>query len=235
MPQIIGGKFNGTGAALVLCLGGIPDELMLWNVEAATPNSLEWSKFMSDVLCNEGIFRDAAGGATQDMANGQGVAPYYGGVTLTSTLAGTTTYGEGNYLKPDPTGDYRYYSGNKSPGDAVAEDITTWTYDSGYTGHFNEDVTGTYIGEGSRICIDSPGWGPRWYTIVALTAGQGEAAAEVTLSATGVKSGKVRCIKGMYDYIPMIAGEMTGEGVTISNATLNANGNIIAFRAIWYD
>jgi hypothetical protein len=146
-------------------------------------------------------------------------------------MAGVTTYGEGVYLKWDDY-DYRYYNGNKPLGDAVAEDIISWTLDTSAnrTGHFNEDVTGTYIGEGSKIIIDSPGLGPREYTILALTATQGEAADEVTLNYA-VPSGPVRYISGMYSMKPMIAGEVTPAGFLLSMATVNANGNICAFTA----
>lgn len=233
MSKRLGGRFNGTGAALYLCFGFVPDWLKLWNVEAAVPLTLEWNKNMSDVLCNEGIYYGNDGG-TLDLANGEGIAPYYGGDTLTTTTAGTVTYGEGVYLKAD-NHDYRYpNSGSHAPGDAVADIITTWTWDSGYTGHFNEDVTGTYIGEGSHILIDS-GKGPREYTIVALTAGAGEASGEVTISATGIKSGLVMSISGMYTMKPMVAGEVTLQGVKINHTTINANGNTIAFEAGMYD
>lgn len=229
--RIVGGRFNGTGADLYVCVGFVPDFVKVWNVESATPCSIEWDKNMTDILTIEGVYVDNAGGATQDMAFGEGIAPYFGGETLTTTLAGVTTYGEGVYLKWDDY-DYRYYNGNKPLGDAVAEDIISWTLDTlaNRTGHFNEDVTGTYIGEGSKIIIDSPGLGPREYTILALTAGQGEAADEVTLNYAA-PSGPVRYISGMYSMKPMIAGEVTPAGFLLSMATVNANGNICAFTA----
>lgn len=239
----LGGRFNGTGAKVYLCIGFVPDFVGINNVEAAIPLQMTWNKYMTDVLCNEGIYT-GSDGTTADLANGEGIKRYYGGDTLvagTGTLGvGTTTYGEGVFLKwdiADGKHDYRYLNTDKmhTPGDAATEIITTWNFDAGYTGHFNGNVTGTYIGEGSKICIDVPGKGPREYTIVALTAGAGSAAAAVTIDETGVPDGVVRYIRGMYDLVPMVAGEVTPQGFSIEHATLNANGNTINFTAGLYD
>jgi hypothetical protein len=118
----------------------------------------------------------------------------------------------------------------------VADDIISWTLDSATnaTGHFNEDVNGTYIGEGSLIIIASPSGGKVWYpvSILALTAGQGEAANEVTLSYP-VPSGDVRLISGMYSYKPMIAGEITPAGFKIDYAL--TDNNMCGFVAEQWD
>jgi len=225
----IGGRFNGTGADLYICVGFVPDFIKVWNVEASTPLSIEWNKHMGDVLANEGILRPADGGATQDLANGEGIKRYYGGDLLTSTNQTSVTYGEGVYLVEDSQ-DYRRYPASGVTGDAVAEDIDTWTLYSAYTGYFNGDVTGTYIGEGSPICIDG-----KWYTIVVLAAGEGEATDEVTLSETGVKSGNVNFIGGMYGYKPLALNKVTPAGFRISNTDLNVNDAIVAFECGLYD
>ncbi len=227
----ISGTFNGTGAAVYLCIGFVPDYVTVWNLEGTQVIKLEWTKeMMRSGEIVEGIQFTGADVAAAALTKGAGILPYYGGEVLSATAAGTTTYGEGVYLKKDDW-DYRYYSGNKSPGDAVAVDIDTWTLGSStnYTGNFNEDVNGTYIGEGSRICIDG-----KWYSIVALTATQGEAANEVTLSHA-VSSGKIYHISGMYDYKPMVAGENTPAGFVLANATVNVNNAICAFEAGAYD
>lgn len=225
----IGGNFNGTGAAVYLCIGFVPDYVKVWNCEGTQALQLEWNKNMRSTEIQEGVELATSTFAANTV--GAGIKQYFGGDTLTSTTAGTTTYGEGVYLKRDAK-DYRYATNSALGivGDAVAVDIDTWTLDSGYTGHFNEDATGTYIGEGSPICIDG-----KWYNITVLTAGQGEAATEVTLNQTGVKSGKVQYIGGMYDYKPMVAGEVTPAGFCISDTTVNVDGALCAFEAGTYD
>lgn len=230
----VGGTFNGTGADVYICCGFVPDWVRIWNLEGTQRILLEWNKLMqgcAEVV--EGIQLTAADQTAAALTKGNGVLPYYGtGSVLTASDVGTTTYGEGVYLAPDNK-DYRYYSDNSphGAGDAVAVDIDTWTLGSAanYTGNFNEDATGTYIGEGSSIIIDGMS-----YTIVALTAGQGEAANEVTLSHN-VSSGVVEYIGGMYSYAPMTAGQVAMDGFLISNTTVNVNDARMAFEAGKYD
>ena len=222
--KTISGNFNGTGADLYICIGFVPDFVELFNLEGTQFLSAKWNiEMMRAAEVSEGIQFSGADVAGAALTAGAGILPYYGGDTLTTTTAGTTTYGEGVYLKRDKT-DYR-----GSDGDAVSVTIDTWTLDSGYTGHFNEDVTGTYIGEGSEIWIDG-----KRYMIQALTAGQGEASTEVTLSHTGVPSGRVEYIGGMYTYKPMVDGEVTPAGFVIKNTTINVNNALIGFVAGQY-
>lgn len=226
MGEIIGGRFHGKGAAVYACIGFVPDWVRLWNIESATPAWIEWNKNMAQVLCNEGIYRDKNGGALADLATGEGIQTYYGGDILTTTTQPSVVYGHAdvNYICVDNI-DYRY--GSK---DATSEDIVDWTYESGYTGHFNEDVTGTYIGPGSEICIDG-----KWYHIMILAAGQGEGTVEVTLSHTGVPSGDVQFIGGQYGFKPIPVGDETPAGFLINETTMQASGNMITFEAGKYD
>ena len=128
----IGGKFHGTGDSLYICCGFVPDAVKIVNVEAATPLYLFWNRHMADAsqLSIEGVYRAAAGGALGDLAAGAGIQPYYGGDLLTTTSAGTTTYGEGVYLKEDRR-DYRFWDERALlPGDGALGDITDWTLDA---------------------------------------------------------------------------------------------------------
>jgi len=90
-------------------------------------------------------------------------------------------------------------------------------------------VTGTYIGEGSRIRIktDSATYEA---TILALTAGQGSAADEVTLNYD-VPAGDVIFIGGKYGYKPLALGKVTPPGFRISNTTINPNDGMVGFVA----
>lgn len=234
--QMIYGNFNGTGADVYLQLGSIPYSIWLWNLESATVETYEWHRAMiHDTLSCEGIGRPKGGGAVLDLAFGEGISPYYGSDLLTTSNQTSTTYGEGVYLERDDK-DYRFYTDSAAgiSGDAATEDITTWTLDTAATptGHFNGDVTGTYIGEGSLIrIVDSDNQHTYECSILALTAGQGLSSDEVTLSMA-VPSGTVQFIGGMYSYVPSAVGKTTRPGVKISNTTLNANNGMVGFHAI---
>lgn len=234
--KMLQGVFNGTGAAVYLCLGVIPYHIKLWNLESATPVTTEWARPMAaDALTAEGITRPADGGAVLDHAFGEGISPYYGGDLMTSSNQTSVTYGEGVYLGWDAK-DYRYYTNSDAgiSGDAATEDIDTWTLDTAATptGHFNGDLTGTYIGDGSMIRIRSNDNKHVYEAhITALTAGQGVSSDEVTLS-WAVPSGKVEYIGGKFSLKPVPLGEVTPAGVVINYATLNVNDALVAFQAL---
>lgn len=227
MNKIVGGRFNGTGTAVVVCCGFVPDFVRIWVPDAADnfARAIYSKNFVSHDAV-EGVVMDSDGTSYSEYTYGEGIQPYYGGDTLTATLAGTVTYGNGVYLKWDDK-DYRY-----GADDAVSDDIDTWTLDTAATptGHFNEDVTGTYIGVGSRICIDG-----KWYTITVLAATEGEGDNEVELNYPA-KSGDITYISGKYSMKPMVAGEITPAGFKINaTAVININDEIQVFEAGRYD
>jgi len=229
----VAGNFNGTGADVYVGLGFVPDYVHVWNLEGTQILEAYWNKQMmraAEVV--EGIQNSGAGSAITALTRGNGILPYYGGRILSSTDVGVTTYGEGIFLKLDNR-DYRYNAAGSPHGvfDAVTVTIDTWTLDTAAanTGHFNGNIAGTYIGEGSPICIDG-----KWYTIVDLAAAAGSAANAVTLSHS-VASGKIEYIGGMYSTRPMIAGETARDGFLLSNTTVNVNDAICAYEAGLYD
>jgi len=228
----VGGTFNGTGADVYLCIGFVPDWVRVWNLEGTCRILLEWNWLMmrSGELV-EGIQITGADAAAAALTKGNGLLPFNGGTVLTATTAGTTTYGEGVYLKWDHN-DYRYTDANAPSGigDASSADITKWTLGSAtnYTGNFDNGADEDYIGEGSIIIIDG-----KKYSIVGFTS-DGSAANDVTLSHPA-KSGDIQFIGGMYSTKPMVAGEVTKEGFLVSNATVNVDGQMCAFEAGKYD
>jgi hypothetical protein len=228
MARIISGTFNGTGAAVYICCGFVPDFVRVRNLEVATFGELIWSKHFR-AWAQYGGWEVVS--STPALNTTAGIYPYYGGVQLTSTTAGTTTYGEGEYLKRDPITDYRRVPNASQgvAGDSLVQDVSSWTFVTGLTGYWNASVTGTYIGEGSRIEIDG-----KWYTITACTSPQ-LTSANVSLNVSEVPSGVISCITGMYDYVPMVAGETTLDGFYIVDTTVNANGDICLFEAGTYD
>lgn len=228
----IGGIFNGTGATVYLCIGVIPDKFKIRALEDGDLAYLEWDRNMTRVAeVLEGVV-NAIGTTYIDptaLTIGTGIVPYKGGDLLTTSNQTSVTYGEGVYLGWDQK-DYRVKPGDG--GDSVSDLIDTWTLDTSAnrTGHFNEDVTGTYIGEGSQIMIDGV-----WYTVIAVTAGQGEAADEVTLSQAA-PNGSVQCITGKYGLKPLAVGSVTPKGIKLLATTLvNVNDEMQGFEAEMWD
>jgi len=234
--RIIQGHFNGTGADVYLCLGVLPYNIVMWGLDDATVETYEWDRAMlHEILTVEGISRPKAGGAVEDHAFGEGIAPYRGGELLTTTNQTSTTYGEGVFLERDDT-DYRYFTDSAVgiSGDAATETIDTWTLETAATptGMFNADATGTYIGKGSAIrIIDDSNKHTYDVCITADLSTAGGATNEVTLSEA-VPSGTVTFIGGKHGYKPMAVGKVTKAGVFISNTTLNSNDGRVGFRAI---
>lgn len=225
--KTVAGTFNGTGAKLYICCGFIPDKVLVRNVESTDGYWAEWSnKYASSEQIDGGVFGTAAGIKLTVQTAGQGIQPYEGGDKLTAANQTSTAYGEGVYLAFDERKDYKGVdiAPNSDP-------ISTWTLGNANnrTGNFNNDVVGTFIGEGSRIKING-----KWYTITGLTAGQGASANEVTLSRAAA-TGIVETINGMYDMAPLPVGSLTPAGFVINNTTLNVNDNMMYFEASQYD
>lgn len=229
MNNIKSGNFNGTGAAVYIGLGFIPDFVKVVAVEDADCGTIVWSINQRAAEQIEGIiYHTAAGILGVPKTVGTGVQPYEGGDTLTATEQTSVAYGEGVYLDEDRK-DY------KAIDVAAGDEIQTWTLGNAgnKTGNFNCDVVGGYIGEGSRIFIDNaPALGKgRWYTITALTAGQGVSANEVTLSRAA-PSGRVLRVGGMYDYAPLAIGKTTRPGFLLNaTAIVNVNDEMQYFEA----
>lgn len=228
----IGGVFNGTAADVYLCIGFVPDYVTIWNLEGSGIVSIIWNKGAlraSEVV--EGIEYSVADQQASALTKGNGLQAYYGGKVLASGDVGTTTFGEGVYLKPDIF-DYRRVNNTEARivGDATEVDIDTWTLTdlSGNKGKFNGAVAGTYIGVGSPINIDG-----RTYSIVGFTADGGDDD-DVVLNLP-VQDGTIYAINGMYDYKPMVAGERTSDGFFISNTDVNTNDEMVAFEAGKYN
>jgi len=223
MSKKVSGVFNGTGATVYICCGFIPDKVVLRNMEATTCLVAKWSRNCRSAEQTAGVLETQ--GVSLALAVNTGIAVYRGGDVLTSAIQTSTGYGEGVYLGFDKK-DYRGIdiASGGSP-------IDTWTLDTlaNRTGHWNEDAAGTYIGEGSEICIDG-----KWYAIQAVTAGQGEEANEVTLNEAPA-SGVVQYIGGMYDLSPLALGGITPAGFSVKSNTLNGDSQIMGFEAELFD
>jgi len=230
----VAGTMNGTGTAFYLCLGFVPDEFHLQDFETSNDYELYWNRNMlrsGEFVEGMQVHTGTTYRQITALTKGNGLMPYYGGTTLASGDVGTTTYGEGVYLKPDNR-DYRYTTSD-SPhgvGDATEETIDTWTLTTAasYAGKFNGAVGNTYIGEGSEIIIDG-----KLYTIVGFTS-DGSDDDDIVLNDDPA-SGEIQFIGGMYSTRPMVAGEVTKDGIYVANTTVNSNNALIGFEAIKWD
>jgi hypothetical protein len=222
--------FDGTGAALYLCLGAIPDKVIVRNVEATNGYWAEWNKNWRAAEQIDGIMLGTAAGVTITVqTTGQGIQPYVGGDVMTSDNQTGLTYATAIYIREDECKDYRIAGASPTDIASGGSTIDTWTLVSGVTGHFNEDVVGSYIGEGSEIQIDGV-----VYVIASVSAGQGESTTEVTLNRAA-PSGKIERIGPMYDMKAVPLGETTSAGIKVNNTTLNVDENLMLVEAYWFD
>ena len=227
--KCVSGTFNGTGAAVRISLGFVPDWVYIRALEASTLDTLRWSKNMRAADCDNGVHQYVGSTYIQPAAltAGQGIEQYFGGDKLTAAMQAVTTYGGViAYLGWDHK-DY------KAVDVAAGSDaISAWTLDTAgnRTGHFNNDVVGTYIGEGSKIVIAG-----REYLIEALTATEGSGDDEVTLHQA-VLAGTVDRITGMYSMAAIPVGDVTPAGFKLNMTSgINAAGEIQYFEAGQYD
>lgn len=223
----VSGVFNGTGAAAYLCVGFVPRKVRLWNLENSTEYLLEWvADCMRNLTCYEGwLYTNGVPGA---LTVGAGVRQYEGGDLLTSSNQTSVAYGEGVFLGFD----FQDYRANNTYG-ASAGAIDTWTLDTlaNRTGHWNvaKVASGNRIGAGSRIRIKETSSGLVKEAGIAAITSDGEATDELTLTRA-IGSGKITFVGGMYDMAPIALGKVTPAGILLSDTTLNANDNTIAFE-----
>lgn len=222
------GVFNGTNAAVRLCVGFVPRKVRLINVESATEFSMEW---------NDGFIRCQAGaaaggylytdGVPAPVLVAAGISRYYGGDLMTSANQTATGYGgTGPYLGLD----LKDYRADNSYG-AASGVIDTWTFDGTLSGHWNTTIvtSGARIGVGSRIRIKEASSGfVKEVGITALT-NYGAAASEVTLSEA-VASGTITFISGLYDMTPIALGKVTPAGILLNDVTMNNANETIYFE-----
>ena len=235
MAKIVSGFFNGTGAALYVGCGFIPDEVEVRNVSATTCLVAKWSRMSRSLVQIEGVVETQGVSAAQ--AATAGIQPYIGGDVMTTANQTDVSYGGGIYIKRRLNHDYRGIDPEHTDIAAGALPIDTWVLDnsSNRAGHFNTAVVGTYIGLGSEICIgDGNGKSAVWYVILSVSAGTGTGASAVVLNQAA-PSGNIMHIGGMYDFSPVKIGDVCPAGFKINNTALNTNDNLMLFKATQYD
>ncbi len=236
--QTYSGVFNGTGAAIYLCLGFVPDFVKIIALENATNDEgayVEWRRNNRGAEANEGFFDSDGNTDRAALAFGAGVAPFRGGTIMTAALQTSVTYGEGVYLVPTRS-DRRLISTSPRGGDGSGADIDKWTLTTpgSRTGKFNADIvaSGNQIQEGSMINIDG-----NVYRIEAITAGQGSADDEVTLDvAVGSSPGQINHIGPSFDLQPLALGKVAPKGILLSATSgVNVNDELNLVVAERYD
>jgi len=209
---LVSGTFNGTGADLYVCIGFVPDFVKLFTTETTDEERVFWSINRRGTETIQGISIDDDGTVAPD-TYATGVAVYRGGDIVSS--ASTV------YIHKDPNPDKR------SAGTGAT--IDTWTLDTSgnRSGHWNDVCNTTYVGEGSRICIDGI-----WYTVISVSS-NGEQSDEVVLNEAAA-SGTIEALTGMYDYLGMSSGRTKAGFWLDSTCPVNSSGELCYFEAGCY-
>ncbi len=218
----ISGTFTGTGAALSIGIGFIPDWVMVQNITSANMERILWSINSRSLSQIEGLqYKEDSGITATDLAFGEGIAIYRGGVRLSTAST--------SVLVADPIPD-------KRKANTAAAPIDTWTLGSAAnrTGNWNAECNTSFVGVGSRICVrDNVTHDLRWATVLAITS-NGEQANEVTLNEA-VPSGSIMFVSGMNDFVGGGAGITTPAGFTINETgDLNVAAEKCFFEAGTY-
>jgi hypothetical protein len=221
----VSGVFNGTGAAVYLCVGFVPRKVRLWNLVNSTEMSYEWvAECMRDATCFEGWLY--SNGVPAAKTAGAGIRQYEGGDLMTASNQTDLTYGGGVYLGWD----LKDYRADNTYG-ASSGKIDTWTQYATVYGHWNvaKVASGNRIGAGSRIRIKETSSGLVKEAGIAAITSDGELTNEITLTRA-IGSGAITFVGGMYDMAPIALGKVTPAGILLSDTTFNTDDDNIAFE-----
>ena len=202
--QLVSGSFKAQNAAMYFGLGFIPDFVKCWGLTTDVSPMGVWSINSRSLQAIEGEMRSTMTDVDMlDLAIGEGFAIYRGGTkTTASSTPSSTTYVQDMADK------------DKRDAHTSVEAISKWTLGSSTnkTGRWHNDCNTTYVGVGSRICVDG-----KWATVTALS-NEGADANEVTLNEA-LKSGEIQFLSNMYDFVAPAAGTVTKEGFILSDTT----------------
>jgi hypothetical protein len=211
----------GTGAAVNIGLGFVPDRVQASNLSAASLPTLEWARGdRATTVAPEGLYSYQAGDYLCRLLLGAaaGVKPY---VAAGAIADGTASYLVRADLVEAFRGDMRAKTGTL---------VSGWTLEhtANKTGKFNAGVDTTYVGVGSQVCI-----GGQWATIIAIT-NDGDATNEVTLD-TALPTGTVEKILYKSGFATAPAGTLMPDGITLSDTSVNASGALVRLEASQYE
>ena len=222
----IAGLFVGSGASRKICLGFVPDAVVIRNITAADLGVINWSRLMAgQTTAPEGVLvEESSGLAAAALTAGAGIRPYYGGELVSAAAATIIT-------AVDELADYR--GDLRDAGTLGLVDAFTLDTLANRTGHFNKGVNTSKVGAGSRVLIKSNDGTEEWYTIQSLS-NDGDAADEVTFDrAPG--SGEVKKILFPYDFYNAEAGSLTKAGIILAETdVVNVAAELCYIEAICY-
>jgi len=219
MLNQVSGTFNATGADLYLGLGFVPDWVEIMSLESTDEVIQHWDKDMRSIEMFGGYSVDDDG-VISPVVLGAGIAAYEGGdfISAASTV----------------------YLGKVSEDQRAAGTggvISRWILDTpgSRTGHFDNPVNTTYVGEGSIVQIGKEAAPGRNQAVILALSNDGDAANEVTLSKD-LGSNEVLYIGRMYDYWGVPAKTTTKPGFFLdSTAAVNVSGQMCRFKAGMFD
>lgn len=218
MSEIVAGTVNGTGSALRILLGFVPDWFWIWNLESNNEEIIRWDKNNRSQEMVEGLFSDNST-TRSPLTFGNGIAPYR---AFGETFAALQTA----YVVVDPKPDKR----DANTGNDV---LDTWVSDTpgSRTGHWNAEANTASVGEGSKLTIkESVSQKIIEVAVTAMTS-NGDQADEVETSQV-VQSGEIVALSGFADYVGLAARIPSTDGVLISETgALNVSGELLAFQA----
>jgi len=213
------GTLNATGADLYVGIGFVPDWVEIMSLETTDEERQYWDRNMRSTEMLGGISIDDDG-TISPVTVGVGIAPYNGGDLIT---AASTVYIQ------------RKRNDQRSSGTGGV--ITSWVNDTpaSFTGHFNNPVSTTYVGEGSIVKVGAGVSGNSVTAIITALSNDGDAADEVTLynvNGSAVSSNQVLGITAMYDYWGVAANTVMSAGFFLdSTAAVNTSGDMVRFKA----
>lgn len=216
------GVIIGTGAAVTVGLGFVPDRVVVANVTGATLPVLSWARAMR--AAGAGIGGHLAYRGNDDtayrigVAAAAGVAPFLSNATVAD---GTASYKVQANRVEAFAGDMRAKTGTSVDG---------WTLDTAgnRTGHFSAAIDTTYVGVGSEVCVNGV-----FARITAITS-TGATADQVTLD-TALPSGRIDKITYKSAFVTAPAGTIMPDGIVISDVTANVSGEVLLLEAEQYD
>jgi hypothetical protein len=199
--KMVSGTFLAQASAdMYLCIGFLPDWVKIYNMGHTDEEYVFWTTHISRSASETGGFSRDDDGTLIPYAFNLGVQLYRGGDIITASTTPSTT----TCLVRDPAPDKRSLG--------TGATIDTWTLGTAATptGNWNAVCNTTWVGEGSKICVDG-----KWAAVTALSS-NGEAANEVTLSEA-LASGHIDALTGMYDYVAIASGEIAPAGFWVDN------------------
>lgn len=217
----IDGIYIGTGAAMHIGLGFVPDEVFIRKTSGLI--GFHWTRELSRIVTAGGGVNLPGDGSTNTVSTAlQGIRPYAGGVLLESSSA--NYIGHVSLLRSEGTN-----PANKDQRGTV----TRWTADTiaNGTGHFDGTPTTTYGGVGSKIILrDLAGNISTHYIVYQTTNWTGTD--NVTLNPDVPAVADVLYIGPVYDFYTLPVPIVTPAGIYVIDTTNLADATVHEIHAI---